>query len=102
MCDDADADPPRAGDRANEDRSGNTLPGTVIDSGICSAAGFDFFLNSHAGLQGHNKASHYQVGNKGGGWGQLHGPERNQGVSVTPRGGGAVSCAATGGSWPRV
>ncbi|GBF95153.1 hypothetical protein Rsub_07737 [Raphidocelis subcapitata] len=48
-------------DRSGEDRSGNTLPGTVIDAGICSAAGFDFYLNSHAGLQGHNKASHYQV-----------------------------------------
>ena len=22
---------------------------------------FDFFLNSHAGLQGHNKAAHYSV-----------------------------------------
>ncbi len=48
-------------DRAGEDRSGNTLPGTVIDTGICSPAGNDFFLNSHAGLQGHNKACHYQV-----------------------------------------
>jgi eukaryotic translation initiation factor 2C len=49
------------GDRAGEDRSGNTLPGTVIDTDVCSAAGFDFYLNSHAGLQGHNKVCHYQV-----------------------------------------
>lgn len=48
-------------DRAGEDRSGNTLPGTVLDTTVCSPAGYDFFLNSHAGLQGHNKASHYQV-----------------------------------------
>lgn len=54
-------------DRAGEDRSGNTLPGTVLDAGICSAAGFDFFLNSHAGLQGHNKASHYQARRRLGG-----------------------------------
>ncbi|KAI8463604.1 MAG: Piwi domain-containing protein, partial [Monoraphidium minutum] len=44
-------------ERGGDDRSGNTLPGTVLDSGVCSSAGFDFFLNSHAGLQGHNKAS---------------------------------------------
>lgn len=43
------------------DRSGNTLPGTVVDQGICSPWEHDFFLNSHAGLQGTNKAAHYHV-----------------------------------------
>ncbi|KAI8462417.1 MAG: ribonuclease H-like domain-containing protein, partial [Monoraphidium minutum] len=48
-------------ERGGDDRSGNTLPGTVLDSGVCSSAGFDFFLNSHAGLQGHNKACWLQL-----------------------------------------
>ncbi len=48
-------------DRDNQDKSSNTLPGTVIDRGICHPTQFDFYLNSHAGLQGHNKAAHYHV-----------------------------------------
>jgi eukaryotic translation initiation factor 2C len=48
-------------DRDNQDKSGNCLPGTVVDSGICHPSQFDFFLNSHAGLQGHNKPAHYHV-----------------------------------------
>ena len=43
------------------DRSGNCVPGTVVDTGICHPTQFDFFLNSHAGLQGHNKPAHYHV-----------------------------------------
>ncbi|GAX75594.1 hypothetical protein CEUSTIGMA_g3038.t1 [Chlamydomonas eustigma] len=43
------------------DRSGNVLPGTVVDTGICSPCEFDFFLNSHAGIQGTNKPAHYHV-----------------------------------------
>jgi eukaryotic translation initiation factor 2C len=45
----------------NADRSGNCLPGTVVDKDICHPTHFDFFLNSHAGLQGHNKPAHYHV-----------------------------------------
>jgi hypothetical protein len=26
--------------------------GTVVDTGVCSPCEFDFFLNSHAGIQG--------------------------------------------------
>jgi len=43
------------------DRSGNCVPGTVVDTGITHPSQFDFFLNSHAGLQGHNKPAHYHV-----------------------------------------
>lgn len=43
------------------DRSGNCVPGTVVDTGICHPTQFDFYLNSHAGLQGHNKPAHYHV-----------------------------------------
>eukprot|EP00877_Chromochloris_zofingiensis_P008172 jgi/Chrzof1/3608/Cz13g02060.t1 len=43
------------------DRSGNVMPGTVIDRDICHPTQFDLNLNSHAGLQGSNKAAHYHV-----------------------------------------
>ncbi|GLC73149.1 Protein argonaute-3 [Pleodorina starrii] len=43
------------------DFKGNVLPGTVVDGGIVSPAGHDFYLNSHAGLQGTNKPAHYHV-----------------------------------------
>lgn len=33
------------------DRSGNIVPGTVVDSSICHPTDFDFFLCSHAGIQ---------------------------------------------------
>jgi eukaryotic translation initiation factor 2C len=49
------------GDRDNQDRSGNVLPGTVVDTGITHPSQFDFYLNSHAGLQGTNKPAHYHV-----------------------------------------
>jgi eukaryotic translation initiation factor 2C len=48
-------------DASAADNSGNCLPGTVVDSSICHPTQFDFFLNSHAGLQGHNKPAHYHV-----------------------------------------
>merc|ERR1712157_662508 len=43
------------------DRSGNTEAGTVVDSLICDPKYFDFFLCSHAGIQGTSKPSHYTV-----------------------------------------
>lgn len=43
------------------DRSGNVLPGTAVDRGICSEVEFDFFLNSHAGIQGTNRVPRYNV-----------------------------------------
>jgi eukaryotic translation initiation factor 2C len=43
------------------DRHKNVLPGTVIDTGITSANTWDFYLNSHAGIQGTNRPSKYTV-----------------------------------------
>lgn len=37
------------------DQKGNILPGTVVDSTITSIHDFDFYLNSHAGIQGKNR-----------------------------------------------
>ena len=39
-------------DREDTDRSGNPLPGTVVDTGVCHPTEFDFYLLSHAGIQG--------------------------------------------------
>jgi eukaryotic translation initiation factor 2C len=38
-------------DRQQTDRSGNIQPGTVVDTSICHPTEFDFYLNSHAGIQ---------------------------------------------------
>lgn len=43
------------------DRNGNIQPGTVVDTGIVGPRDFEFFLNSHAGIQGTNKSAHYHV-----------------------------------------
>ncbi|KAJ4827378.1 argonaute 5 [Turnera subulata] len=43
------------------DRSGNILPGTVVDTKICHPTEFDFYLNSHAGIKGTSRPSHYHV-----------------------------------------
>ncbi|CAK8563351.1 unnamed protein product [Lathyrus sativus] len=48
-------------DRNSADRSGNILPGTVVDSKICHPTDFDFYLCSHAGIQGTSRAAHYHV-----------------------------------------
>ncbi|KAI0564492.1 Protein argonaute 3 [Gracilaria domingensis] len=47
--------------RDHGDRSGNIPPGTVVDSEITSKEYYDFYLNSHAGIQGTNKPSKYTV-----------------------------------------
>ncbi|GMH42105.1 hypothetical protein BSKO_10024 [Bryopsis sp. KO-2023] len=44
-----------------KDKSGNILPGTVVDTDICHPHAFDFYLNSHAGILGTSKAAHYHV-----------------------------------------
>ncbi|XP_018492188.1 protein argonaute 1 [Raphanus sativus] len=43
------------------DRSGNILPGTVVDSSICHPTEFDFYLCSHAGIKGTSRPAHYHV-----------------------------------------
>ncbi|KAL5649559.1 hypothetical protein ACJX0J_040368, partial [Zea mays] len=43
------------------DKSGNILPGTVVDSKICHPTEFDFYLCSHAGIQGTSRPAHYHV-----------------------------------------
>ncbi|XP_027072355.1 protein argonaute PNH1 [Coffea arabica] len=48
-------------DKSNIDRSGNVLPGTVVDTKICHPTEFDFYLCSHAGIQGTSRPAHYHV-----------------------------------------
>jgi len=43
------------------DRSGNAPAGTVIDQGIGHPTLFDFYLQSHGGLLGTSRSSHYSV-----------------------------------------
>ncbi|KAM6573765.1 hypothetical protein CsatA_017845 [Cannabis sativa] len=43
------------------DKSGNILPGTVVDTHICHPTQFDFYLKSHAGIQGTSRPAHYHV-----------------------------------------
>jgi eukaryotic translation initiation factor 2C len=43
------------------DRSGNCPAGTVIDKGIGHPTLFDFYLQSHGGLLGTSRSSHYSV-----------------------------------------
>ncbi|PXF44954.1 Protein argonaute-3 [Gracilariopsis chorda] len=47
--------------REEADRSGNIPPGTVVDTDITSDEFYDFYINSHAGIQGTNKPSKYTV-----------------------------------------
>ncbi|KAK1259791.1 Protein argonaute PNH1 [Acorus gramineus] len=48
-------------DRSSTDKSGNILPGTVVDNKICHPSEFDFYLCSHAGIQGTSRPAHYHV-----------------------------------------
>ncbi|MCO5607448.1 hypothetical protein L7F22_061644 [Adiantum nelumboides] len=53
---------PRDGsDRKSVDASGNIYPGTVVDRKICHPTEFDFYLCSHAGIQGTSRPAHYHV-----------------------------------------
>ncbi|XP_019150469.1 PREDICTED: protein argonaute 5 isoform X2 [Ipomoea nil] len=53
--------PVNHGDRRMTDKSGNILPGTVVDTKICHPTEFDFYLCSHAGIQGTSRPAHYHV-----------------------------------------
>ncbi|CAL0304042.1 unnamed protein product [Lupinus luteus] len=48
-------------DRSQMDKSGNIMPGTVVDTTICHPREHDFYLNSHAGIQGTSRPTHYHV-----------------------------------------
>ncbi|GMI98406.1 ARGONAUTE 5 [Hibiscus trionum] len=48
-------------DRDKTVKSGNVLPGTVVDKKICHPTEFDFYLNSHAAVEGTSKPTHYHV-----------------------------------------
>ncbi|KAJ9053872.1 hypothetical protein DSO57_1020180 [Entomophthora muscae] len=43
------------------DRSGNCKAGTLVETSICHPYNFDFFLQSHSGLQGTSRPIHYYV-----------------------------------------
>ncbi|KAK0479171.1 argonaute-like protein [Armillaria novae-zelandiae] len=45
----------------DKDRSGNCHAGTVVDRGIGHPTEFDFYLQSHGGLLGTSRPSHYSV-----------------------------------------
>lgn len=53
--------PNNPNDRQWADKSGNILPGTVVDKDICHPTEFDFFLCSHAGIKGTSRPAHYHV-----------------------------------------
>ncbi|TPX51160.1 hypothetical protein SeMB42_g01966 [Synchytrium endobioticum] len=46
---------------SDSDRSGNASPGTVIDNDIVHPTDFEFYLQSHAGLQGTSRPGRYTV-----------------------------------------
>ncbi|KAF8898225.1 ribonuclease H-like domain-containing protein [Gymnopilus junonius] len=50
--------PANAGDA---DRTGNCPPGSLIDGGVTHPIGRDFYLQSHAAIQGTCRSSHYTV-----------------------------------------
>jgi len=45
----------------NHDESGNSLAGLVVETAITCPYEYDFYLLSHAGLQGTSRPCHYQV-----------------------------------------
>ncbi|ORY01783.1 Piwi-domain-containing protein [Basidiobolus meristosporus CBS 931.73] len=48
-------------DKSQADRSGNCMPGTVVDTGIIQPSEYNFYLQSHAGIQGTSRSTHYHV-----------------------------------------
>jgi eukaryotic translation initiation factor 2C len=48
-------------DEGNADRSSNCQPGTIVDRGVTEVRFWDFFVQSHACLQGTARPGHYYV-----------------------------------------
>jgi hypothetical protein len=44
-----------------DNKSGNCAPGTVVEVGVTHPFEFDFYLQSHAGIQGTSRPTHYHV-----------------------------------------
>ncbi|KAI5268962.1 Piwi-domain-containing protein [Aureobasidium subglaciale] len=47
--------------KSMDQRTGNPMPGTVVDRGVTSHILYDFFLQAHKGLQGTARPAHYVV-----------------------------------------
>jgi len=47
--------------KSMDQRTGNPMPGTVVDRGVTSHYLWDFFLQAHKGLQGTARPAHYIV-----------------------------------------
>jgi eukaryotic translation initiation factor 2C len=47
--------------QSQADRSGNCIAGTVVDTDVAHPVEFDFYLQSHGGLLGTSRPSHYSV-----------------------------------------
>ncbi|KAI2616817.1 Piwi-domain-containing protein [Hypoxylon sp. NC1633] len=52
---------PKQGDKNAGDRNGNPLPGTLVERDVTHPQHFDFYLCSHAAIQGTARPVHYQV-----------------------------------------
>ncbi|KAI1385411.1 Piwi-domain-containing protein [Hypoxylon trugodes] len=52
---------PKPGDKETADRNGNPLPGTLVERDVTHPQHFDFYLCSHAAIQGTARPVHYQV-----------------------------------------
>ncbi|GBC10173.1 hypothetical protein RclHR1_00940014 [Rhizophagus clarus] len=48
-------------DKLDADKTGNCLPGTVVETGVTHPFEFDFYLQSHAGILGTSRPAHYHV-----------------------------------------
>ncbi|RIA86223.1 Piwi domain-containing protein, partial [Glomus cerebriforme] len=48
-------------DKKDSDQTGNCLPGTLVETKVVHPVEFDFYLQSHAGLQGTCRPTHYHV-----------------------------------------
>jgi eukaryotic translation initiation factor 2C len=47
--------------KSMDQRTGNPMPGTVVDRGVTSHYLWDFFLQAHKGLQGTARPAHYII-----------------------------------------